>query len=92
MLCLWQTLAPRSKGFDVGQAIARGQKPKDIVAGQKTVVEGYGATTCFYDKSTQSGASAPVLEQVYQILYKGMDPMTAVVQLMGRDLKAEGPA
>ncbi len=81
-----------SRNRNFGQAIARGQKPKDIVAGQKTVVEGYGATTCFYDKSSQSGATAPVLEQVYQILYKGMDPMTAVVQLMGRDLKAEGPA
>ena len=72
-----------SRNRTFGQAIARGQKPKDIVAGQKTVVEGYGATACFYDKSRQSGATAPLLEQVYQILYRGMDPMTAVVQLMG---------
>ena len=79
-----------SRNAPFGQAVACGKKPKDIVAGQKTVVEGYGATACFYDKSRQSCATAPVLEQVYQILYEGMDPMTAVVQLMGRDLKAEG--
>ena len=45
------------------------------------MVEGYGATACFYNKSMQSGASAPVLEQVYRILYQGVDPMTAVGQL-----------
>ena len=81
-----------SRNRTFGQAIAGGKSPEDIIAGQKTVVEGYGATACFYNKSIQSGASAPVLEQVYRILYQGVDPMTAVGQLMSRNLKAEGSA
>lgn len=78
-----------SRNRTFGQAVARGKTPLDIIAGQKTVVEGYGATSCFYQKSRQSGATAPVLEQVYKILYKEVDPMTAVIELMARDLKAE---
>ena len=79
-----------SRNRTFGQAIARGQKPKDI-SGGKLWLRGMGQLPVFMI-SRQSGATAPVLEQVYQILYRGMDPMTAVVQLMGRDLKAEGPA
>ena len=52
----------------------------------------YWATACFYEKSRQAGATAPVLEQVHRILYEGSDPKSAVIELMSRGLKAEGAA
>ena len=61
-----------------------------VIDGQKTVVEGYWATECFYRKSKEAGAIAPVLEQVYRTLYEGSDPRSSVIELMSRGLKAEG--
>lgn len=81
-----------SRNRTFGQAIASGQSARDIIEQQKTVVEGYWATACFYEKSHEAGATAPVLEQVHRILYEGSNPKSAVVELMARGLKAEGSA
>lgn len=79
-----------SRNRSFGQAIARGETAREIILAQNTVVEGYWATKCFHEKGNESGIMAPILQQVYRILYEGSDPMTAVIELMERDLKAEG--
>ncbi len=79
-----------SRNRTFGQAIASGKTAKELIDTQKTVVEGYWATACFYEKGKESGASSPVLDQVYRILYKGSEPKASVVELMARDLKPEG--
>jgi glycerol-3-phosphate dehydrogenase (NAD(P)+) len=79
-----------SRNRTFGQAIAGGQSAREIIDQQKTVVEGYWATACFHEKSGQAGVMAPVLKQVYRILYEGCDPKSAVIELMSRGLKAEG--
>ncbi|MAE53467.1 MAG: glycerol-3-phosphate dehydrogenase [Opitutae bacterium] len=79
-----------SRNRTFGQAIASGKTASEIIEAQNTVVEGYWATECFYEKSAKSGATAPVLDQVHRILYQGSDPRAAVIELMARDLKAEG--
>jgi len=79
-----------SRNRTFGQSIARGKSAKALIDGQKTVVEGYWATECFYRKSKEAGAVAPVLEQVYRTLYEGSDPRSSVIELMSRGLKAEG--
>lgn len=79
-----------SRNRTFGQSIAHGKTPNEIIISQKTVVEGYGATACFYQKGKESGTTAPVLAQVYRILYEGVDPKSAVIELMARGLKAEG--
>ena len=79
-----------SRNRTFGQSIARGKSAKALIDGQKTVVEGYWATECFYRKSKEAGAVAPVLEQVYRTLYEGSDPRRSVIELMSRGLKAEG--
>jgi glycerol-3-phosphate dehydrogenase (NAD(P)+) len=35
------------------------------------------------------GVEAPITEQMYQVLYEDKSPRQAVIDLMGRDLKAE---
>ena len=81
-----------SRNRTFGLAIAGGQPASDMIEKQKTVVEGYWATACFYEKSRAAGATAPVLEQVHRILYEGRNPKKAVVELMARGLKAEASA
>jgi glycerol-3-phosphate dehydrogenase (NAD(P)+) len=69
--------------------LAKGAKPDEVVRSQKTVVEGFSATACFFEKCRDSGVEMPILSEVYSILHKGKDPARAIADLMGRDLKAE---
>ena len=78
-----------SRNRSFGLALAQGGTPKEIVSTQKTVVEGYSATACFYDKCEKNGVEMPILNEVYEILYNGKDPLIALSDLMSRDLKIE---
>jgi glycerol-3-phosphate dehydrogenase (NAD(P)+) len=56
---------------------------------QITVVEGYGATKCFYEKCRDLQIEMPILNEIYGILYQGKKPNVALRDLMGRELKDE---
>ena len=78
-----------SRNRRFGLALAKGAKPDEVVRSQKTVVEGYSATACFFDKCRDSGVEMPILTEIYAILHEGKAPAHAIADLMGRDLKAE---
>ena len=78
-----------SRNRTFGLALAKGAKPDEVVRSQKTVVEGYSATACFFEKCRDSGVEMPILSEVHSILHEGKDPSRAIADLMGRDLKAE---
>ena len=78
-----------SRNRNFGLALAQGGKPEDIVRSQKTVVEGYSATACFFDKCKKQSVEMPILAQIYEILYSGKDPLLALSDLMSRGLKVE---
>ena len=78
-----------SRNRTFGLALAEGAKPDEVVRSQKTVVEGYSATACFYEKCRGLGVEMPILSEVYSILHEGKAPSLAIADLMGRDLKAE---
>lgn len=78
-----------SRNRNFGLAIAKGGSPDDIIAKQKTVVEGYWATGCFFQKCALLDVEMPILSQVYEILYKGKNPLVALRDLMDRGLKPE---
>ena len=78
-----------SRNRTFGLALARGRNPEQVVRSQKTVVEGYSATACFYDKCKKQNVEMPILRQIYEILYSGKDPLIALSDLMNRGLKVE---
>ncbi|MDG0965409.1 MAG: NAD(P)-dependent glycerol-3-phosphate dehydrogenase [Opitutales bacterium] len=78
-----------SRNRRFGLALAKGGTPKDIISTQKTVVEGYWATGCFFEKCGSQGVEMPILREIYGILYEGKDPYLALSDLMSRGLKAE---
>lgn len=77
----------RNRGF--GEAIARGLRPAEIIASQRTAVEGYRTARSFHEECAAKGIEAPILEQVYRICYEDKPPLEALVALMSRDLKRE---
>ncbi len=78
-----------SRNRTFGEAIARGRSASSLIAHRKTVVEGYWATACFSIKCRKEGIEAPILNEVYSILYEAKNPIDVVKALMARPPKPE---
>lgn len=78
-----------SRNRTFGNDIAKGRAAAEIVASQKTAVEGYRTAKAFHQQCQTGGIEAPILEQVYQICYEAKPPVQALGDLMSRDLKRE---
>ena len=48
-----------------------------------------GSTREIYELANRHGIEIPITEQVYRILYQGLDPRSAVHNLLQRHAKAE---
>jgi glycerol-3-phosphate dehydrogenase (NAD(P)+) len=78
-----------SRNRQFGEQIGAGAAVADLLAGRKTVVEGYRTTQALHDLCSQRGITAPILGEVHAILYQGKKPMDALMSLMNRELKRE---
>lgn len=78
-----------SRNRTVGIELGRGRKLKDIISGMKMVAEGVKTTLSAYQLAQQLNIEAPIIEQMYAILYQDKDPQRAVNDLMLRELKSE---
>lgn len=72
-----------------GEKIGAGHPVAELLAGRRTVVEGYRTTQALYELCAQKGITAPILNEVYAILYSGKKPLEALMALMTRELKRE---
>jgi len=78
-----------SRNRTFGEAVGRGGKARQILQDQKTAVEGYHTSKSFHQLLKAKGIEAPILEEVYRILYNEKTPSMALSDLMSRDLKHE---
>ncbi len=78
-----------SRNRTFGQHLGEGQKAAALIAGSKSVVEGYRTTKSFFELVSERGIDAPILAETHAILYAGKPPAEALAALMGRELKRE---
>jgi glycerol-3-phosphate dehydrogenase (NAD(P)+) len=78
-----------SRNRSVGIELGKGKKLAEIMAGMNMVAEGVKTTLSAYQLAQRLEVDTPIIEQMYQILYKDKDPRQAVVDLMLRDLRPE---
>lgn len=78
-----------SRNRTFGERVGAGEAPQAIVDSQKSVIEGYRATKCLQLICEQKKVDAPILSVIHSILYEGLEPLTAMQQLMTRELKVE---
>ena len=78
-----------SRNRDFGQHIGEGRAAAELLAGRRTVVEGYQTTESFHGLCVERGISAPILAEVHRILFEGKKPAEALLALMTRELKRE---
>ena len=74
-----------SRNRSVGEAIGRGAKLEDVLAGMKMVAEGVFTSKALFGPEADLGdVSMPIAEQVHAVLFEGKDPREAVLDLMSR--------
>ena len=78
-----------SRNREFGQKIGEGAKAADLIAHRKTVVEGYRTTESFYGLCHERGIEAPIMAEIYRVLFEGRAPAVALASLMARGLKRE---
>lgn len=78
-----------SRNREFGQRIGEGRTAAELMAGRKTVVEGYRTTESFAGLCAARKIDAPILREVQAILFENKKPGAALAALMTRELKRE---
>ncbi len=78
-----------SRNRQFGEQLGAGASIDELMAGRKTVVEGYKTTESFYGLCQDRGIDAPIMAEVYATLNEGKAPAQALRDLMLRELKRE---
>lgn len=78
-----------SRNRGVGERIGRGESLEDITHSMKMIAEGVPNTLSLYQCAKKCDVYTPLLDEVYAMLYQNKPPITAMQDLMARDLKPE---
>lgn len=79
-----------SRNRSVGIQIGKGRRLEEILGEMRMVAEGVKTTESAYNLAKKLGVEMPIIEQMYQMLYQDKPAREAVLELMTRNLKAEG--
>ncbi|WP_019027130.1 NAD(P)H-dependent glycerol-3-phosphate dehydrogenase [Colwellia piezophila] len=79
----------QSRNRRFGLALGQGSEVKQAITDIAQVVEGYRNTKEVYMLAQRHGVEMPIVEQVYQVLYRGKDARAAAADLLSRDKKFE---
>jgi glycerol-3-phosphate dehydrogenase (NAD(P)+) len=79
----------QSRNRRFGKALAAGQTPQQAFATIGQVVEGAETARVLHEMCRRMDIDMPISEQVYRVVHKGLDPHTAVHELLNRAQKHE---
>jgi glycerol-3-phosphate dehydrogenase (NAD(P)+) len=79
-----------SRNRTVGIKIGEGRQLNEILGEMRMVAEGVKTTESAYNLAKKLGVEMPIIEQMYRMLYENKPARQAVLELMTRNLKAEG--
>ncbi|MEN9218674.1 MAG: NAD(P)H-dependent glycerol-3-phosphate dehydrogenase [Gloeomargarita sp. DG_2_bins_126] len=81
--------SPLSRNYRLGYGLAQGKSLTRLLRELQTTVEGVNTARVLVQLAEQRGLRVPIAQQVYRLLHNQVTPQQAVMELMGRDLKAE---
>lgn len=81
--------SPFGRNRAVGEALGKGKKLEDIVAGMHGVAEGVATTRSVYELADRRSIDMPITSEIYHVLFDGKNPLQAVRDLMLRPYKGE---
>jgi len=81
--------SPLSRNHHVGVELAKGRPLAEILDSMTEVAEGVNTTLVARNMAEQQGLEMPITDKLHQVLYEGIDPIRAAVELMGGNTKHE---
>jgi glycerol-3-phosphate dehydrogenase (NAD(P)+) len=78
-----------SRNRRAGIEIGRGKSLSEAISAVQMVVEGVRTTRAAYRLAGRYGVEMPITEQMYRVLFEGMPPREAVINLMSRGRRRE---
>ncbi len=78
-----------SRNRSVGMELGRGRSLQNVLAEMTMVAEGVRTTKSAYDLARREAVEMPITTEVYEALYLGKSPISAVESLLGRALRPE---
>lgn len=75
--------SPLSRNRSLGEELAKGRPLEEIKASLRGVVEGIATTAAARRMAQELGVEAPITEQIYRVLFEGVDLREAVAELIG---------
>jgi glycerol-3-phosphate dehydrogenase (NAD(P)+) len=79
----------QSRNRDLGERLGRGESMAAIQATQPKLAEGYPTARSAHRLAREKGIPAPIMDEVFAVLYEGKNPKEAVRELISRAFKAE---
>ncbi len=81
--------SPEGRNRSLGEALGKGQKLDQYLKKSPYVVEGVPTTRSVMDLARKYRVEMPITAAVHAVLFEGLDPLSAIGQLMSRELKGE---
>ncbi len=79
----------KSRNFTVGYRLGKGEKLETVLATLGSVAEGVSTARAAFALTTQLKVDAPIIHEVYAVLYQGVTIKDALFNLLNREMKAE---
>jgi glycerol-3-phosphate dehydrogenase (NAD(P)+) len=78
-----------SRNRFVGEELGKGKSLEDVTAAMLEVAEGVETTIAVRNLAERKGIEMPITNAVFDVLYSGVAPRTAIERLMTRPLRDE---
>ena len=81
--------SPLSRNHYVGVELTKGRSLKKITGSMSGVAEGVTTTLVAYNLAQRLKLEMPITEKIYRVLYQGLSPKDAALELMEANVKHE---
>ena len=81
--------SPLSRNHYVGVELTKGRSLEEILKSMSGVAEGVGTTVVAHKLAKQFELEMPITEKIYKVLYEGLDPRKASLELMEAEARHE---
>lgn len=82
-------VSPVGRNRCAGQRIGEGLPVQQVIAESASVIEGIPTTRAVLELARRHEVEMPITQAVYDVLFEGKAPLTAITELMTRPPKAE---
>ena len=79
----------QSRNMSLGSALGQGKTLDEIMAGRKTVAEGYHSAQIVYEIASKANLDTPIIYAIYKILYEGKNVDESISSILNRPFAPE---